>query len=79
MSNRHAHSPQPLSAVKAGNKPFPAVLTAGGRRVMGSVRAAGSSSSSATKLAAFFLARRSEADFSGFGTRNAASPANSNH
>jgi hypothetical protein len=79
MSNRNDHSPRPLSAVKAGNKPFPAALHAGGRRVMGRVRGTGGPSAAVSQLAAFFLARRSEANSSPSGTQLAVSFPDSAH
>jgi hypothetical protein len=79
MSNRNDHSPRPLSAVKAGNKPFPAGLFAAARRAPGRNRGAGGSPAAASQLAAFFLARRAEANSSRSGMRNALFPANSAH
>ena len=77
MSNRNDLSPRLLSAVKAGNKPFPAGLFGAGRRAPGSFGLTAAQPSAASKLAAFFLARRAETNFSRSGTRNALSSANS--
>jgi hypothetical protein len=79
MSNRNDHSPRPLSAVKAGDKPFPAALHAGGLRAMGRGGWTSGSTSSASQLAAFFLARRAEANFSRFGPELAFSAPGSAH
>jgi hypothetical protein len=68
MSNRNVHSPPLLSAVKAGHKPFPGGFSAAGLRAMGRGGWTGGSASSASPLAAFFLARRAEAIFSRSGT-----------
>jgi hypothetical protein len=77
MSNRNDHSPRPLSAVKAGTKPFPAGLFGAGRQAPGQLRVTADQPSTPSQLAAFFLARRAEANFSRSGTRIASLPTSS--
>jgi len=79
MSNRNDHSPRPLSAVKAGNKPFPAGFFGAGRRAPGRSRGTAGPSAVTSQLAAFFLARRAEANSSRSGTQTALTLANSAH